>query len=214
MFIEHAKSENIYDYLIEPKIKMPVGLQHWLDDMDLSESNIRTGFTFAKKCSKSTFDQVFQYKIMTQILPTNKYLNQYRIIESELCTKCAVRSDTVLHRLWQCQLLVPYRDKIITFLTQQCQIQENISLKAYMFGFSKNQGLNHTLLELKKLIFYTWEPNIQIDALLDLFIDKIRKLIIKEKQCVVSSKLYEQFHTKWENFKIIYDLNGPDLQIF
>ena len=151
---------------------------------------------------------------MTQILPTNKYSNQYRILESELCNKCAVRSDTVLHRLYQCQLLVPYRDKIIFFLTQQCQIQENISLKDYMFGFSNNQGLNHALLELKKLIFYTWDPNIEIDAFLDLFIDKIRKLIIKEKQCVVSNKLYEQFNTKWEKFKIIYDFNGPDLQIF
>ena len=90
-------------------------------------------------------DQVFQNKIMMQTLPNNKYLYQYRIFESELCNKCAIMSDTVIYRLWQCQLLVPHRDKIVIFLTQQCQIQENILLKDYMFGLSKNQGLNHTL---------------------------------------------------------------------
>ena len=123
VFMENAKPENIYDHLIEPKIKMPVGLQHWLENMDLSDSDIKTGFTFAQKCSRSTFDQIFQYKIMTQILPTNKYLHQYRIIVSDLCNKCTT-TDTVLHRLWQCSLLVPYRDKIIFFLPNSAKFRK------------------------------------------------------------------------------------------
>ena len=83
-YIEHIKPEQVYYYLIEPKIKMSVGLQQWLDEMGLTESDIRTGFSFARECSKSTFDHVFQYKIMTQILPTYKYLCQYRVLESNL----------------------------------------------------------------------------------------------------------------------------------
>ena len=118
MFFENIKPEQIYYYLIEPKIKLPAGLQHLLEDMGLTESEIKTGFSFAQKCSKSTFDQMFQYKIMTQILPTNKYLHQYRVVEANLCCKCNIMPDTVLHRLWQCQALVPFRDKIFVFLNQ------------------------------------------------------------------------------------------------
>ena len=191
---------------------MSVGLQQWLDEMGLTESDIRTGFSFARECSKSTFDQVFQYKIMTQILPTNKYLCQYRVLESNLCCKCNAMSDTVLHRLWQCQLLQPYRDKIFNFLSQKCQIQETISIKKYLFGFSNNSGLNHALLELKKLIFYSWNPNIRLNLFLDLFTVTVRKLIIKEKQSINSVKSYDQLKSKWENFKEIYDFNGPDAQ--
>ena len=211
-YIENIKPEQVYYYLIEPKIKMSVGLQQWLDEMGLTESDIRTGFSFARECSKSTFDQVFQYKIMTQILPTNKYLCQYRVLESNLCCKCNAMSDTVVHRLWQCQLLQPYRDKIFDFLSQKCQIQETISIKKYLFGFSNNLGLNHALLELKKLIFYSWNPNIRLNLFLDLFTVTVRKLIIKEKQSINSVKSYDQLKSKWENFKEIYDFNGPDPQ--
>ena len=59
-FFENVNPEQIYQYLIEPKIKSPVGLQHWIEDMGLTESEIKTGFSFTQKCSKSTFDQMFQ----------------------------------------------------------------------------------------------------------------------------------------------------------
>ena len=211
-YVETIKPEQIYYYLIEPKIKMSVGLRKWQDEMGITESDIRTGFSFARKCSKLTFDQAFQFKIMTQILPTNKYLCQYRVLESNLCNKCNVMPDTVLHRLWQCQLLQPYIDKIFFFLSQKCQIQETISLKEYLFGFSNNLGLNHALLELKKLIFYSWDPNIQVNTFLDLFILTVRKLIIKEKQFINSAKTYDQLKSKWDNFIEIYDFNGPDAE--
>ena len=81
-----------------------------------------------------------------------------------------------------------------------------------MFGFSNNSGLNHALLELKKLIFYSWDPNIQVNTFLDLFILTVRKLIIKEKQFINSAKTYDQLKSKWDNFIEIYDFNGPDAQ--
>ena len=125
---------------------------------------------FARECSKYTFDHVFQYKIMTQILPTKQYLSRYRVVDSDLCIRCndAV-SDTIQHCLWECQLVVPFVDKIVNFLNQQCQIQETISIEKYLFGFSKNAALNQILLELKKMIFYTWDPAIQINIIFDIF---------------------------------------------
>ena len=96
-------------------------------------------------------------------------------------------------------------------LIQYCP-RETISIKKYLFGFSNNLGLNHALLELKKLIFYSWNPNIRLNLFLDLFTVTVRKLIIKEKQSINSVKSYDQLKSKWENFKEIYDFNGPDPQ--
>ena len=72
-------AEQIYHYLIELKIELSAGLQHWLEEMGLTESEIITGFSFAQKFSKSTFDLICLYKMMMQILPTNKYLHQYTV---------------------------------------------------------------------------------------------------------------------------------------
>ena len=149
VYIKNIKPKQIYNQLIQYKIKTPTGILQWLQEFDLSGSDIKTGFLFARECSKSTFDHVFQYKIMTQILPTNQYLSRYRVVDSDLCSKCDAVSDTIKHCLWQCQLVVPFVDKILNFLNQQCQIQEIISIEKYLFGFSKNAALNQILLELK-----------------------------------------------------------------
>ena len=87
-----------------------------------------------------------------------------------------------------------------------------ISIEKYLFGFQKNAALNQILLELKKLIFYTWDPAMQVQTFLNIFISKIRKLMILEKQ--INVKSLDQYSEKWNNFKDIYDFNGPDIQIY
>ena len=64
----------------------------------------------------NVFDQVFQYKILTKILPTNKYLKQYRVLDSDLCSRCRNSQDTIVHATMLCQSLVPYLSQINGFL--------------------------------------------------------------------------------------------------
>ena len=214
LYLKNITSKQFYDQLIQYKMKIPIGLLYWVEEYDLTEFDIKTGFIFARKCSKSTFDHAFQYKIMTQILPTNVYLSRYRVVDSDLCSKCDAMPDTIQHRLMQCQLLVPFVDKIFNFLNHQCQIEEPITIKNYLFGLLKNPALNQSLLELKKLIFYTWDPAMQVNTFFDIFIAKIRKLMIIEKHIDLSNKSPDQYSEKWDKFKNIYDFNGPDIQIF
>ena len=63
------------------------------------------------------------------------------------------------------------------------------------------------------MIFYSWDPTIQINLFFDIFISKIRKLMIMEKHISTKSKSLDQYSAKWENYKNIYDFNGPDVQI-
>ena len=83
-------SDKVYDKIIEIKIKPPAGLRRWRDQLNLSESDILNGFTHAHLASKSSFDRTFQYKIMTQILPTNQYLARYRVRDTDICEKCHI----------------------------------------------------------------------------------------------------------------------------
>ena len=206
-------SKQIYLNLIEKKLKPPAGLLRWFEEFDLNDNEIKTGFTFAHECTKSTFDRVFQYKIMTYILPTNQYLNRYRIQDSDICSKCLVVTDTVSHSLWSCQLLVPHVDKFLGFLRQTCGIQENIGLKQYLFGFKSNAALNQILLEFKKEVFYNFDGNLGLVIFFERIIDKIRRIMIKEKTCIKSDQMYDQYIKKWDNFTSIYDFRGPDLNI-
>ena len=191
--LEFISSEKIYEKLIEVKIKPPTGLRHWVEEFDLSESDILIGFTHARISSKYSFDHSFQYKIMTQILPTNQYLARYKIRDSNICDKCQVSVDTILHCLWQCQLVVPFVDKIFDFLKQECNIQENINSLQYIIGFKNNEALNHILLELKKELFYNWDINIDLNIYLERFVAKVRKVMIVEKKCIRSDKTFDRY---------------------
>ena len=75
----------IYSKLIYPKVEMPKGLLNWCMDLELSDSQIRTSLRFAHQCCRNIFDRVFQYKIVTQLLPNNVYLTRSRVRDSDIC---------------------------------------------------------------------------------------------------------------------------------
>ena len=94
-------SNQLYRILTSNLLKIPTGVVRWRADLLLSEQQVKTALTFAKMCSSSVFDQVFQYKIVTQILPTNKYLHRYQIKESELFSRCLLCADTIYHNWFE-----------------------------------------------------------------------------------------------------------------
>ena len=151
-------SNQLYRILTSNLLKIPTGVVRWRADLLLSEQQLKTALTFTKICSSSVFDKVFQYKIVTQILPTNKYLHRYQIKESELCSRCLLCADTIYHNLWQCSRLTPYLTACFDFLTVECNLVDIINAENFLFGFigSKREGINHVLLELKKHVFYNW----------------------------------------------------------
>jgi uncharacterized protein (DUF3820 family) len=79
IYLQNLGSGGIYKILISKLVKMPIGVSRWREIIDLPDQQLKTAFTFAKLCTNSVFDQVFQYKIVTQILPTGKYLQRYQI---------------------------------------------------------------------------------------------------------------------------------------
>ena len=180
-FLQHLGSDRYYKILTSYLTKPPTGVLRWRAELVLSEQQEKTAFTFAKMCSSSTFDQIFQYKIVTQILPTNKYLNRYKIKDSDLCSRCLESTDTVYHNLRQCSCLTPYLSACFEFLSSECNLVDTINAENYLFGFFGQDGINHILLELKKLVFYSWKVEIGVIAFCELFLSKLRSLIIKEK---------------------------------
>ena len=196
--LKNLDSNIIYNILISEKITIPVGMLNWCLELELSEIQIQTAFTFAHTCSSCIFDRVFQYKIATQILPTNDYLKRYRVKDSNVCEKCNLEFDSIEHSLYSCSEIVQILLKFFKFLKDECGITKNIGMVQYLLGFSgsENIGLNHILLEVTKSIFYSWESNLEVDAFIELVKHNIKKLMIKEKSIMIEKNKYESFNVK------------------
>jgi hypothetical protein len=205
-------SSVIYSILVSEKVRMPVGMLNWCLDLELSDLQIRTAFTFAHNCSSSIFDRTFQYKIATQILPTNDYLKRYRVKDTNVCEKCNLEFDSIEHSLFSCSEIVNILSTFFKFLKDECGVTTNIGMVQYLFGLSgnKNLGLNHVLLET---IFYSWDGNRENNTLCEQVKYNIKKIIIKEKSVMIKNNQYEAFNIKWDKFVSIYDYRGPDLQL-
>ena len=68
-------------------------------------------------------------------------------------------------------------------------------------------------MQFEKEVFYNFDKNVGVDTFCERVIGKIRRNMIKEKNCVKSDQMYEKYIKKWDNFKSIYDFRGPDLSI-
>ena len=203
--VKSLNSGTVYSVLVEGKTRLPRGLLHWCEELQLTDIEIQTSLTFARLCSRQIFDHVFQFKIVTRILPTNQYLTRYRVKDSELCSRC-LEVDTVQHSIWSCGTIAPFISYVVVFLNTKCTVGVDINMKQYMFGFqgTKFLGLNHILLELKKYIFYNFEENVGVAQLFERFNRRIMHLMIKEKMLAPSADNYEKFRVKWENCTVLF----------
>ena len=209
--LKEMQGNQLYNALIGNKTRFPRGLLKWREDFELSDANIRYAFTSLHRYLSSASDQAFQYKILTNILPTNEYLCRYKVLNSSLCSRCGSESDTILHSIWSCRLVLPYVSQVLNYLRSHCQVKDTeVTAKPYIFG-GQNMGLNHIFLQLKKELFYNKELDLTPDAFCELFMSKMRKTMIKEKVIFIQNSKFDLYNRKWSMFKHIYDYMGPDI---
>ena len=204
-------THEFYEILISEKVRLPKGLLSWCIDLEISDRQIETALSFARDCSPFVRDWVFQYKISTNILPTNEYLNRYRVKETNICDLCETETDTIVHRLYECELVSSLVESILGILQKKCQ-QPLLNMTEYLLGKpgSKHLALNHIVLELKKSIFYASKSFLQSPNFKDMFFKHIKELIIKEKIISHRKASFDKFEEKWTKFTYIYDFRGPD----
>ena len=209
------KTKAIYKKLLENKTITPTGLLNWATEFDINEGQLKLACSFASLCTKDIFRHVFQFKINTQILPTKNYLLRYKVVENDQCTLCG-EHDTILHRIWSCREVLAFIESFFTFLNLECgtSLTLDSSRNEYLFGFEGNisEALNHIFLEMKIFNFYTLPKDVGLgqDTLKNVFLNTLRKLIVKEKFVSLLKNDLDSFEFKWEYFTAIYDWRGPD----
>ena len=210
-------SREIYNLSIETKTKTPTGLFNWKNKLDISDQRIENGLVFAFLCTLSTRSRVFQFKLCTYIIPTGEYLFNYHVRDNYLCDKCHYDSgerDNIIHSIFNCIKVRPLVQRVFFFLINECNATKEITLTDYLFGFQgkENNGLNCILLELKQYIFYDWGKIESINMKFKIFKNKIRKIILLEKNYYLSHNKLNDFFEKWKYFSPFYDMYGPDPQ--
>ena len=148
--------------------------------------------------------QMFQLKIVHNILPTRRSLFRARLSDSDSCRACQTEPETLPHMLqiFQCDIISAF---LIAFQHWWCEkTHQTFELNEcnVIYGWHSDTQfkdvLNYATLVAKYLIFCCFQDNtaVTFDRFLPFLSNKIDNL----RQIALKNKQLEEFNKKWKNF--------------
>ena len=200
--ITRAKSKDYYNEFISAKIKKPTRFEHWKNEYEIDERVLYQSYPNFKRSCRDTQLLTFQYKILNDLVATNKNLEKWGVTNSELCESCSQedQEDTLWHSLCECPSSVNIMTEITTLLNLQ-----QFDAKSFIFG-TNDKALNLLLLIAKHMIwrnrFFTRQFKISE------YIAEVKLHITADANKMSDAK----FVNKWENFIFIMELKNPKVK--
>ena len=106
------------------------------------------------KCTKDTYTQWFQTRIIHRIIPTNSLLFKMKLIDTNSCTFCKRYEETILHLFHDCEHTKSLINNIATILSTFDHTLQIDSRTLLLGTRTSKVPLDRLLLELKKYIYH------------------------------------------------------------
>ena len=92
--LKHQENENDFSGLIS------------LEGLEGTDRNIdwKKVYMIPRKCTINSHTRIFQYKILNNILYLNDRLFKMNLVESEMCSFCKGKKETVEHLFLNCRI--------------------------------------------------------------------------------------------------------------
>ena len=149
--------------------------------------------------TKDTYMQIFQYKILHNILFLNARLFRMHIVDSPACSMCQNVEETTIHIFGECPVTQNIWDQTKNFFSPHINLG-NLTPQSAILGFfhddDDNIIKNHILLAFKFCIYKYREKPLNVHTILH----KIKSIYKKEK--FISLANPARFERKWN--KIIH----------
>ena len=102
----------------------------------------------------SVYYHVLSYKVITQIVATNRILYQMGLHDSPICSRCRVGIETIKHKFWECRFVREFWNSIETFIDDLDVITGEVRLcpKKVFLGVPNDSVMNLVISIGKSLI--------------------------------------------------------------
>lgn len=162
IFKNSKGAAHIYKEFIKKKVPIR-GLKTW--EKFLNKPLIKNKiFENLQRNIKDTKLKWLQYRILHNILTTNKSVAKYDLDKSEKCSFCEKYPESIEHLFWKCKHIRKLWSKLEHFLTEKCP---------HIINLKFDQAL--------VLINFIHVPELQTDSVLDLIILVVKQFIYRCK---------------------------------
>ena len=144
--IKRARCRDYTEWIISEKEEKPTSLTFWNKVGIANEETVLRSLNSCKNATKETTLIAMQFKIIHNIIATNKRKKDWGINESDKCSFCN-NEDTLDHALWECIFTQDVLAKCLSMLNLTIL---NISKEQFMLGCDE-MAMDNVLLIIKKL---------------------------------------------------------------
>ena len=184
----------IYQDIIKLDSNKPI-LTKWQTITGITNEQWMKSFLKLKTSTSDTKLMWLQYRILHNILTTNRSVSKFKRDQSDICEFCNAHSETIHHLIWSCQKVSTFWKDLSILLNRRCT-------HTYNFTFSES------------LVLFGKDNNIETDKICDLIILMGKYFIYRCKVQKTNLNLkyfIRELHNRYRIEEIIHD-NSQDFK--
>ena len=198
-------TKNIYDSLLTKSDNTKI-IEKW-KNFGLENIEWKDAYKVVDKSIDCTKLKWFQFRIINQIITTNKSVSKFKENQSPLCTFCKTTDEDIAHLFYDCQKVNFFWKELERKVQSKCThiLSGNIPRQLILIGTAPNFYSNpifDLILVMAKHHIYYQKVKGELPAI-EIFMHdlKTRYLIDKNTDILQNSKSHE---LKWRDFKPLF----------
>ena len=200
-------SRRLYESLVLSREVKQNYLRKWELELNKTYSNKQWSifFLLPLKCTIDVKLRWFQFRIIHKILGVNSFLAKIGIKDSNLCTFCKVKEETIKHVFCDCPYVSQLWIKLFQWIKDKTKVSIVMDNQIQLFGILdlEARALNLLILVCRFYIYKTkMEQGVLQFALLKKQLQKYKTL---EKYISTKNSKEETFNQKWNAFLPLFD---------
>lgn len=185
-------AKHLYDVLLGSKIKQAKNT--WERGWELKYGDINWAETYGTIYQKyAVYYHILNYKIITQIVATNKLLYTMGVKDSPMCNRCNSGIETIEHKFWLCDEVNRFWADSVRYLNGLGIFPNRLifTSKTIILGISESKVINRIISIGKSVIMK------HVNLSVDLLLYKVKMEISNEKYMAQKRDEVTKFEEVW-----------------
>ena len=177
------------------------GRDKWISLLGISSEQWNSAFYKLKFTTKDTKLRWLQFRILHNILTTNRSVSKYEEDQIDLCSFCSKHSETIQHLLYSCDVVKKFWGQLFDIIDKRCGHANNFKVneRFIIFGESEHMysdEISDLIILLAKMFIYRAKVQ-KTNLILRTFLKDVFNIYSCEK---IISKNNQSFINRWQPY--------------
>ena len=191
---------DIYQTFISKAIESK-GRDKWISLLGITTEDWESAFFKLKFTTKDTKLRWLQFRLLHNILTTNRSVSKYKEDQTDLCTFCNNQSETIQHLFYSCTVVKQFWVQLFDLINKRCRHANNFKVNEIfiLFGESEHMYSDNVcdlILLLAKLFIYRSKVQ-KSNLVLRNFLKDVHNIYSCEK---IIYKNNQKFINRWQPY--------------